>query len=136
MREARVALLAREALLLRGGDDVAVAKQAGGAVVIERGDSEDVLIVHMDFDRGRWDRYFVRTNRSSMSTSRPGAEEHPHRIPRRADDGLVEAVERRVDQAGNAGGLAEGVEHRTKPRRTVAGPRSGPADVHASDGIT
>ena len=41
-REARVVLLARKALFLRGGDDAAVLKQRCGAVVVERRDSEDV----------------------------------------------------------------------------------------------
>ena len=41
-RERRVALHAREPLLLGSGDDGAVLEQAGGAVVIESGDPEDV----------------------------------------------------------------------------------------------
>ena len=39
-RESRVVLLAGEALFLRGGDDLAVAHERGGAVVIERRDPE------------------------------------------------------------------------------------------------
>ncbi len=39
---AGIALLAGEALLGRGGDDLAVAEQAGGAVVVEGRDAEDV----------------------------------------------------------------------------------------------
>ena len=46
VRERGVVLLAREALFLRGGDDLAVAEQAGGAVVIEGRDAEDVLVRH------------------------------------------------------------------------------------------
>src|SRR5262249_55039837 len=40
-REARVLLLAREALLLRGRHDAAIDEQRGGAVVIERRNAED-----------------------------------------------------------------------------------------------
>ena len=39
--KAGVVLLAREALFLRGGDDLAVRDERGGAVVIERRDAED-----------------------------------------------------------------------------------------------
>ena len=35
-------LLAREALLLRGGDDLAVADQGRGGIVVESADAEDV----------------------------------------------------------------------------------------------
>src|SRR5581483_211384 len=41
-RESRVVLPAREALLLRGGNDSAVLDKAGGAVVIVRRDAKDV----------------------------------------------------------------------------------------------
>jgi len=41
-----VAFLSSEPFLLRGGDDVAIAQQAGGAVVIEGGDAEYVLRRH------------------------------------------------------------------------------------------
>src|SRR5262249_40702708 len=41
-REGGVVALAGEALLLRGGDDLAVLDQGGGAVVVERRDTEDV----------------------------------------------------------------------------------------------
>ena len=41
-RKAMVVLLAREPFFLRGGDDLAVADQAGGGVVIERGQTQDV----------------------------------------------------------------------------------------------
>src|SRR5207245_6190571 len=44
--ERRVALLAREPLLLRRGDDRAVSEQAGGAVVVKRRDAQDVLGGH------------------------------------------------------------------------------------------
>src|SRR5690242_10654024 len=40
--EARVALLSCEALFLRGRDDLAIAQQARRAVVVKRGDAEDV----------------------------------------------------------------------------------------------
>ncbi len=40
--EARVPLLPRETLLLRGGDDLAVGEETGGAVMVEGGDSENV----------------------------------------------------------------------------------------------
>src|SRR5690349_12136225 len=40
-REARIVLLACEALLLRGGDDPAVLHERSGAVVIERRDTDD-----------------------------------------------------------------------------------------------
>ena len=40
-REGRVVLAAREALLLRRGDDAPVLEQRGGAVVVERRDAED-----------------------------------------------------------------------------------------------
>src|SRR4029079_18822577 len=40
-RKARIVLLPREPLFLRGGHDVAVDHQGGGAVVIEGGDAED-----------------------------------------------------------------------------------------------
>ena len=39
--KARVVLLAREALFLRGGDDLAVLDQGRGAVVVEGGDAQD-----------------------------------------------------------------------------------------------
>ena len=42
-REAGVVLLAREALLLRGGDDLAVDDEAGGRVVVEGRDAEDAV---------------------------------------------------------------------------------------------
>ncbi len=42
--ERRVTLLAGEALLLRGGHDLAVPQQAGGAVVVEGRDPEDVFV--------------------------------------------------------------------------------------------
>jgi hypothetical protein len=42
----RVALFAREAFLRPGGDDLAVSEKAGGAVVIESRDPENVRIVH------------------------------------------------------------------------------------------
>ena len=45
-REGGVALLPREPLFLRRGDDLAVAQQARGAVVIEGGDAEDVGWAH------------------------------------------------------------------------------------------
>ena len=38
--EARIVLFASEALLLSGGDDIAIAHQRGCAVVIERGNSK------------------------------------------------------------------------------------------------
>src|SRR5690606_39397959 len=41
-REVRVVLLAREALLLRRGDDLAVPQEAGGGVVVVRRDAENV----------------------------------------------------------------------------------------------
>jgi hypothetical protein len=41
-RKARVVLLAREAFLLRGSQDLAVAHQAGGTVVVVCGDTEDM----------------------------------------------------------------------------------------------
>ena len=41
-RKALVVLLAREALLRRGGDDPAVAHQAGRRIVIEARDAQDV----------------------------------------------------------------------------------------------
>ena len=41
-RKTGVVLLAGEALFLRGGDDLAVAHQAGRAVVVEGGDAQDV----------------------------------------------------------------------------------------------
>jgi hypothetical protein len=37
-----VALLARKALLLPGGDDLAISQQAGCAIVIESGNAENV----------------------------------------------------------------------------------------------
>jgi hypothetical protein len=40
--ETGIVLLAREAFLLRGGDDLAVTQQGGGAVVIEGGNTEDM----------------------------------------------------------------------------------------------
>jgi hypothetical protein len=40
-RKAFVEFLAREALLLRRGHDVAILDQRGGAVVVERGDTEE-----------------------------------------------------------------------------------------------
>ena len=42
LREAIVVLLPRETLFLRGSDDFAIAHQCGGAVVIIRGDPEDI----------------------------------------------------------------------------------------------
>jgi hypothetical protein len=42
VREVRVALLPGKALLLRGSHDVSIGQQAGGAVVIERGDAQHV----------------------------------------------------------------------------------------------
>src|SRR5262249_33007738 len=41
-RQRRVVTLPREALFLGRGDDLAVTKQASGAIVIERGKAEDV----------------------------------------------------------------------------------------------
>src|SRR2546422_1263146 len=43
----RVALLAREALFLRRGDDLAVSEQTGGAVVIERREAKNVAVCHV-----------------------------------------------------------------------------------------
>ena len=40
MRESRVVLLAREALFLGGRNDLAIAHERRGAVVVERGDAE------------------------------------------------------------------------------------------------
>ena len=47
VRKAGVAFLPGEALFLSGGDDLAAAQQARGAVVVEGRDSEDVLVAHM-----------------------------------------------------------------------------------------
>jgi len=41
-RESGIVFLAREALFLRGGNDDSIMHQAGGAVVIEGGDAENV----------------------------------------------------------------------------------------------
>ena len=46
-REARIALDPREPLFLRGGDDLAVGHETGGAVVIVSGNAEDVFVGHL-----------------------------------------------------------------------------------------
>ena len=42
LREIGIVLAAGEALLLGGGDDLAIAEQAGASVVVEAGENEDV----------------------------------------------------------------------------------------------
>jgi hypothetical protein len=46
LREARIALLSGKAFFLRSRNDLAVPEQARGAVVVERGNAEDVLGGH------------------------------------------------------------------------------------------
>ena len=76
-REARVALLAREALLLRRGDDLAVAQQARGAVVVERRDAEDpdrLACPHRSVrSPRRWSTIAtVRENQEGVMVCQPG----------------------------------------------------------------
>src|SRR5205809_1837449 len=64
----RVALLAREALFLRRGDDLAVSEQAGGAVVIERREAKNVAVCHVSETAAVAScRIAAHTSRASLS---------------------------------------------------------------------
>src|SRR3989449_8712332 len=64
----RVALLAREALFLRRGDDLAVSEQTGGAVVIERREAKNVAVCHVSETAAVAScRIAAHTSRASLS---------------------------------------------------------------------
>jgi hypothetical protein len=75
LREARIVLLAREALLLRGADEMAVLDQRGGAVMIESRDAEHAHEGCSSFLEQRVDE---RRDGRTLGQHDQAAEDHHH----------------------------------------------------------
>jgi hypothetical protein len=75
MRETGIVLLAGEALLLGGGDDLSVDDQCRGTVVIERGQSENS---HSPGSCGLKDRVDQRRDRGALGEHDQAAEDDHH----------------------------------------------------------